>query len=356
MQRPSLAVLAAFALTAPSLAQEKTLKLEPDVVRDRQTTTQDAIRLLKPQGWTLRGGINWYHQLAHLACVEVTISDPLSKARIETFPWHYCNWITNPVMPMQPGTNYLGCIVAEPISDPREVVRKITLPSLRANLNARIVSHTDMPQVAATLAAQFGMGTTVKSGRTRVEYTLDGVAMEEDFYLSVFVTKTSLGGATVSHLWGPAWTPFSLRAEKGQLDAMTPLMLACVNSAKPNERWFAEYQYVCQLFQNRQYDSIRAAGELSRRIARNSDDIRRMYSDAYRQRSESLDRLSARFSDYIRGVERYHSPAESYPVQLPSGYQNVWYGSNGTYLLSNQAGFDPNVGSTTSWQRLEAVR
>jgi hypothetical protein len=39
-------------------------------------------------------------------------------------------------------------------------------------------------------------------------------------------------------------------------------------------------------------------------------------------------------------------------VQLPSDYRYAWVSASGEYVLSDQAGFNPNVGSTTEWRQL----
>jgi hypothetical protein len=78
-----------------------------------------------------------------------------------------------------------------------------------------------------------------------------------------------------------------------------------------------------------------------------------MFDDSYRQRSQSQDRISRSFSEYIRGVETYRNPYENRPIQLPSGYANAWVNRSGEYILSPQAGFDPNIGSNIEWRRLE---
>jgi len=78
-----------------------------------------------------------------------------------------------------------------------------------------------------------------------------------------------------------------------------------------------------------------------------------MFSESYRQRTESQDRISRSYSEYIRGVETYRNPYEDRPIQLPSGYNGVWVNRFGEYLLSNQSGFNPNESSTTEWRRME---
>jgi hypothetical protein len=42
-------------------------------------------------------------------------------------------------------------------------------------------------------------------------------------------------------------------------------------------------------------------------------------------------------------------------VSLPSGYNYVWAGSNGQYVLSNNAGYNPNVGGTTNWTLIKTA-
>lgn len=110
------------------------------------------------------------------------------------------------------------------------------------------------------------------------------------------------------------------------------------------------------MFQLRIANDIENARRLSEAITRNSREISSMYSDAYWKRQESQDRMAQNFSDSIRGVERYSSPHEKFPVQLPGGYQNAWAGANGSYVLSNETGFDPNVASTTNWTLMNTAR
>jgi hypothetical protein len=71
------------------------------------------------------------------------------------------------------------------------------------------------------------------------------------------------------------------------------------------------------------------------------------------QRQASQDRISQSWSEHIRGVETYQTPFDGRPVQLPGGYSQAWVNARGEYLLTNQAGFNPNVGDTTEWRRMD---
>lgn len=342
-----------MSFAAASAVNGQSLILEKHVVRDSTAMNHEALTLLKPHGWKVTGGIKWYPNFTHQACVELKVTEPRGIEQVETLPWCYATWITNPIIPMQTGTNYLGNIILPPIDDPAELVRTVTIPQVRPG--ARYIGATEMPELAETLSRL--AGSRVRSARIRIEYTVNGFAVEEDLYVSLFRVSSPLGvNNAVSTVWGPAWSPFAIRAAKGQLDAQTPMLLSIVNSAKLNPQWFAEYSGVCQLFQLRMANDIENARRLSETITRNSREISDMYSDAYWKRQASQDRMAQNFSDSIRGIQRYESPHETYPVQLPGGFRNAWAGSDGTYFMSNQEGFDPNVGSTTSWTLMNAAR
>lgn len=126
-----------------------------------------------------------------------------------------------------------------------------------------------------------------------------------------------------------------------------------MNTARPTPEWYGGYLYVQQLFQNRMQQGIADAGALSRRIAQNSEEIRQMFDASYRERQASQDRIARSWSQAIRGAETYRNPYEHREVEFPSGYRDVWVSRRGDYILSNQAGFDPNAGDTTEWRRME---
>jgi hypothetical protein len=76
----------------------------------------------------------------------------------------------------------------------------------------------------------------------------------------------------------------------------------------------------------------------------------------WKARQQAEDRASREFSEYIRGTENYHDPSSGHQVELPGGHEHVWGNSLGEYMLSNDAGFDPNRHSSTDWVAIEPVR
>jgi hypothetical protein len=286
------------------------------------------------------------------------VTNPDGLEQIEAFPWAYATWIVNPIAPMPRGSNYLGAIVEPPTEDPKEYVRHYVLPYMRKGTNATITNYQDLPEIAKTLSQQNG-GAKMHAGRTRIEYKVNGQMVEEDIYVSLYLTSFNLGvNNSTSILWGPALPPYGLRAAKGQLDAATPLLLSCVNSCQINPYWFGEYSYVCDLFKNRLANATRNAREISDHITRNNEEIRQMFRESYELRQKTLDKVNQNFSDYIRGVERYQSPHATYPVELPAGYKSYWVSPSGTYILSNDANYNPNSdrNRTGNWTQMQQAK
>jgi len=276
------------------------------------------------------------------------INDPQTGAAIEFLPVQNFTWLTQTVVQMQPGTNYLGNILWQPITDLPRFIEIFYMPqTLRHLQGARVVSREALPKVAAEVARSFGGQSTVKSERIRYEYRQGDRTWEESVYCTLVYTNWQMGT-----LWS-VHSAYSFRAPKGQLDRLTPRMSTTVHSARLSPEWYGGYMYVQKLFLDRMNQSIRNAAAISATITRNSEEIRRMYSESYRLRAESQDRISQSFSEYVRGVDTYKNPYEGRPVQLPSGYNDAWVNSRGEYLLSNDAGFNPNVGDTTEWRRMD---
>ena len=168
----------------------------------------------------------------------------------------------------------------------------------------------------------------------------------------IYTQVPALPGIT---MWGPERV-FGFRAEKGQLDRQAPLLQAISSSLRVSPLWFSRYLQVQQAWMANQMEGIRQAGELSRYIARTSDEIGDMQMRAWQDRQASQDRTAQSFSDYIRGVGTYHDPYQGRDVELPSGYNDVWVSRGGEYVLANDPNFNPNVSAGGTWQRVNPVR
>ena len=316
-------------------------------VRDPGINNVEAVSFLIPAGWKAEGGVQWFPDFMIQAVLLMKITDTQTGAAIEFLPLQNFSWNPQQIVPMPPGTNYMGAIIWPPIGDVPQFIQSFYASStLRQLQNARIVANQDLPKVAAQSAQYHGVS-DVRAGRVRYEYEAGGRLWEEDVYVTLLYQPTS-----AAMFWSVI-SGYSFRAPKGQLDALAPIMNTTINTLRLSMEWFAQYQYVQKLFVDRMMQGIRNAGRISDTIHRNNEEIQQMFADSYRRSCESQDRISQSYTEYIRGVETYRNPYEDRPVQLPSGYSNVWANASGEYILSDQAGFNPNVGSNVEWRRLE---
>jgi hypothetical protein len=190
----------------------------------------------------------------------------------------------------------------------------------------------------------------VAASRTRIEYQEGARTIEEDIYcVNVYTQTYVLPGVTY---WG-AERVFGFRAEKGQLDRQAPLLQAISASVRVNPGWFSRVLQVREAWVQNQMNAIRSAGELSRYLARTSDEMSAAQQQAWESRRASEDRSAEAFIQYIRGVETYRDPYADRDVQLPTGYQDVWASRDGQYILANDPNFNPNVSATGTWQRID---
>ncbi|HQR06904.1 MAG TPA: hypothetical protein PLN21_08785 [Gemmatales bacterium] len=355
MFRPLIIATLATATLLPSAQAgepAKPLTMTPVTVRDPMVNNIVAATLLKPEGWRFEGGMKWYPNMSHQADFEARISNPNTLEQLEFLPIACACHFRNPVMPMQRLSNYMGSIVLEPMS-PNQLVTEFTLPKVR-KVSTRSARSYDMPELAKLCTANNGGGNW-KASRTRVSYTYQDTPVEEDFYVACFYfpeASLAVNNATVT-IWGVGLA-FSIRAAQGELDQATPKMLACVHSLKGTAEHLKQVQYVQHLFCNRMNMSIRDAGELSKRISANNDYALDLMRSARATRDASETHISKQFSDYIRGTQEYTYGGTSY--SLPNNYQHAWLNSNGTILLSNSAGFDPNTTHSGTWNELKPVR
>ncbi len=316
-------------------------------VKDPGINNIEAVSFLIPAGWKAEGGIQWFPDFSIQAVLLMKVTDPQTNAVIEFLPIQNFTWLTQMVVPMQPGTNYMGNIIWPPITDVPQFIQAFYAPNtLRQLQNARMVTSQDLPAIAA-LVEQTNTGATAKAGRVRYEYQVGGQTWEEEVYVTLSFFQHQMGT-----LWSVT-SAYSFRAPKGQLDRLAPVMNTTISTSRLSLDWYSQYQFVQKLFYDRMRQGIRNAGIISDTITRNNEEIRQMFADSYRRSCESQDRISQHFTEYIRGVDTYHNPYEDRPVQLPSGYTDAWVTRSGDYILSSEAGYNPNIGSNIEWRRLE---
>lgn len=310
----------------------------------------EAFRLLVPKSWIWKGGVQWNLNYATLASVTMRVRNPRGLEAVESYPLIPQVWSTATLLGPE-GSNYLGSEVRAPLGAPEFLVR-LVIPTLRGGLSPTVRSVVPLPRVVAALASMPqdpSLTSSYAAARVRIGYRQDGRLVDEDFYVGLSYQRSAILPSQT--LWQPLFL-YSFKAARGSLDRASRTLQAIVASVRPSLKWFAGYQSVQQLWLQGQMQSIRAAGALSRAISEANDSISSSISQSWRTQQDAYDRVYDRVSEQVRGVETYDNPFEDRPVQLPSDYRYAWVSARGDYVLSDQAGFDPNVGATVDWRLL----
>lgn len=351
-----LLIVALLALFPKDSAAAPPLRMKSFTITDPQMGGIPAFQVLAPADWQTAGGLTWDMHIANLVTADVAISAPDRSAGFFVHPARL--FISGQIeYQWQRGQLYLGMMVAPIPNSPAAFIQQFVLPEQRPGVrNLRLVEQEDLPAWAESIAAANRRpdGTLQGYGtRARFAYTENAVAWEEDFYCVVLVSRPHMG---LQNIFWHAERNLSVRARKGQLDALDPLANAFVNSYRIDRRWYARLLQVHQQWLAVKRQGIASAGALSRAISRSSDAFDAALAQSWKSRQQAEDRASREFSEYIRGTENYNDPTNGQAVELPGGYDHVWSNSLGEYMLSNDAGFDPNQHSNNDWVAIDPVR
>jgi hypothetical protein len=341
--------------------KEEVLRFSHFSYVDRQGTGIEAFNFLMPVGWQFDGGINWIlDNPAMPGTVAFKVFNTKGKDEFEVFANRCFFWTTNlQLLAMfPPGAKYFGSTVKLPVNA-QNALKNIILPQERKSYpDFKIISQTDLPELAEALGAgkqaQGPVSSKATGAKTRISYSKNGVPMEEEFYgvvENITFPIQGMGGTTFNTIWYVDYI-FSFKAEKGKLENQTKNFQTITSSFRLNPKWYAKYSNVIEYMAQQQIRQIRSVGEFSRMLSQVSDEMRADQLAQFESRGNVYDKVSEKFSDNMLGIDRYFDPYEGREVTLPSGYNHAWCNNNGEYVLTDNPNFNPNVGSNLNWQEL----
>jgi hypothetical protein len=91
-------------------------------------------------------------------------------------------------------------------------------------------------------------------------------------------------------------------------------------------------------------------------ISRSNEEIARIRSQAWDAQQESADRRAREFGELMRGVENDDANAPGGQAELSNLYDNAWRLGDGSYVLTNDASFEPFRDLGVEGRKLEATR
>ena len=318
-----------------------------------------AFSLLIPSDWQFEGSVNWVLDNPMMpGTANIRVWNPNGTEEFNVFPNQAFFWTDNPLIQQTnpPGSTYFGALVHSPLG-PIEALKEITLPTFRSNVeNLKVVSEEELPELDQLFQTgtdpATGISSSANGGKIRVEYSLNGLIMEEEMYCviqSVKIPQQSIYGTTTSNNWYMTYLA-SFRAEKGKLDSESKTFQTIAFSTLIDKSWLNKYnQLVSYLIQN-QIKIIQSVGQLSNMLSQMSDQMSDENLKDWEQRQSVNDEIVKNFCNQILEIQPYTNPFDGTTVDLPSGYSSVWTNNLGEVVLGESPSFNPNIGSNLTWQ------
>jgi hypothetical protein len=327
-------------------------------------TGMEAFQLLIPKNWKAQGSIKWSSNPALPAQSSFRFYNPAGLAEFNIFPTRSYFWTDNRLFlsTNPPGSLRFGSLVAQPFNLHTAFTRVLIPGAQRSKGNVVIKNEKEVPELAtlAKGAPAQGVQASAQAGKMRVEYPNQGRQMEEEFFAAVsqfiiHLPGSGRGNQYFINYWFIDYI-FSFKDEKGKLDAGTKIYQTMLYSMKVNPAWFAKVVNVKEMLIQQQMRNIRAVGRIGQMVAQAGSQMREEQQRDWERRQAVQDKIARNFSDYIRGVDRYHDARAGKEVELPAGYGNAWANNLGEYVVSESPGYNPNIGSNQHWEQLTPVR
>jgi hypothetical protein len=328
---------------------------------DAQGIGTKAFTMLIPNDWQSEGNIKWIlDNPAMPVGGEFRAWNPDGAEEFHLFPNQAFFSSDNPMIQQTfpSGSRYFGALVHPPLG-PVEALKEIALPKFRSDTeNLKVISEQELPELSRSFETgtdpATGVTTSAEGGKIRVEYTLNGIQMEDEMYCiiqSQDIPVQTLYGTTRNINWYMTYIE-SFRAEKGKLDSQSKTFQTISYFARTDVNWLNKYNQVVNYLIQRQIQQIQSLGELSNIVSQTSNDISDSSFEAWQKDQNIKDRMADDFSNSIRGIQSYGNPIDGSTVELPSGYNSVWTNSLGEYIFSDSLSYNPNTESNLNWQQM----
>jgi hypothetical protein len=366
----TLVVLSSVCHNGPAAAGNKTVTFHKKTIIDRQGFGMEAFRLLIPDGWRFKGGISWNTaKFPAEASTAWTVTSPDGLSRLEQLPHTTFFWSEEPSL--QQSYAQGGAIIQAPM-DAASYLRNIFLPRYRPQASQmKILASGPLPELARETRSlteyhmgifnqispfQFRFDLQADAGHIKVSYQMNGRRIIEDITASICYMTAYFPGM-YGYVTGTTWIPRvkSFSAPAGRMEQQARLFRIMVDSYRENPEWEVANTRLAASITRDQLRQQQAIFNRMQQIRNSQQEVDDMIMAGYQRRSAAQDRIFEHYSEAVRGVDSYRDPVNDWQVELPTGMNNAW--TNGSeYVFSENADFNPNIGSNQNWQPMQHMR
>jgi hypothetical protein len=320
---------------------------------------------LLPANWQVNSNIKWdvtKKCIPEMLEANLIATSPDKDFEILMFPATQFDWSDDPIYldAMQKGFNMHSCTIAQPLDATGFIAQ-----SIAQQMNAQVKSARIIPEIQKLMDEGANNMTQMARQAGNNAYSHQGSAAEgilqfadgkEGIALctvmqTITTTPNAQGYGMANTFQSYVSMRIVMKYKSGNEAMARKIFGTFLSSSRVNPQWSSAVQAIfanigrnAQIQLGQQIEIARQAQEeISNNIIRNWES-----SNANKNTNEvSPDQ----FGQYIRGVDSW-SDENGNKIELSSGYSNAWSKGDGTYILSDNPAFDPNVTFNEGWNRL----
>jgi hypothetical protein len=337
---------------------------------DQQGFSQplEASSFMLPANWKVNGTIQWNATnkcLAEMVQGSLQASSPDGGYELMMLPAAQFDWSDDPVYldAMQRGFNLHSCNIAQPL-DAAGYIRNTLAPYLKAQVVAAkpiaaLQQQMDAGAQQMTNAARSAGNNAYSHRGSAAEGSLQFADGKEGMafctLMQTIVTMPGTQGQISNSFQCYVSMRIVIKYAKGNEAMAKKIMSTFFSSVRINPQWAnglqAFFTAVTSNAQSETWKHIQITHQAQQEMG---NDIIRNWEAKNKTTDAVTSASTDGFGQYLRGVDNW-TDADGNKVELTSGYSNAWSKGDGSYILSNNPAFDPNVelSGTQSWGRMK---
>lgn len=321
-----------------------------------------------PASWQVNSNVQWN---LYSKCIpekiqaSINVKSPDGEYELSLYPVTQFDWSTDPVQldAMRRGFYPVVCNIAQPLDAAGYITN-----ALAPNINAKAKSAQVIPDLQQLMDASAMQQTQLATQAGNNAYSHRGSAAEGLLQfadgkegivfctvMQTIVTMPGTQGGMASNIQSYVSLRVVLKYKTGNEAMARKIMSTFFSSTKLNPTWFtAVTNFYIALGKNIQDENWKHIQEIHAVQEQQGNNIIRNWEQKNAPSTADYAKNNDGFGQYLRGVDSW-TDADGNTVELTSGYSNAWSKSDGSYLMSNNPAFDPNVelGDTQNWERMK---
>lgn len=328
----------------------------------------EASSFLLPASWKVNSNIDWNPGskcLPEMVQASINATSPDGEYELQLFPVTQFDWSDDPVYldAMQKGFNLHSCNIEAP-QDAAGYISNALAPILKAQVvSAKKIDALQQLMDAGAMqmtqqARQAGNNAYSHRGsaaEAALKFTDGKEGLAFCTLMQTIVTLPGTQGGMANTWQCYVSMRVVLKYRSGNNEMARKILSTFFSSSRINPTWGNAVQnFFIAVGKNAQDQTWKHIQEVHAVQEQMGNNIIRNWEakNSTEENSIASGNYTEQFGQYLRGVDNWTDEAGN-KVELSSGYSNAWSKGDGSYLLSNNPAFDPNVTFNESWTRMK---